>query len=590
MKAFILSTFTFFCLIFTSLAQERPLQTFSPVNPGDTVQYLEGQMWPKEVEAPYDRFPARAKKSVREVVWNLSKNTAGMQFRFRSNASQITVKYVVGGNLQMPHMPATGVSGIDLYAKDLNGKWLWCKGSYSFKDTIQYVFDITAENQEKALEYTLYLPLYNSVKWMTVEVPDSSTFKALPLRQEKPIVVYGTSIAQGGCASRPGLAWTNILSRKLDRPVVNLAFSGNGQLEPEVTSLITEIPARLFVLDCMPNLTREQLFPDDTIRNRIVHTVAQLRKDHPSTPILLTDHDGYTDGESNTVRKQLYERVNRVQRQVFDSLTLKVGMEEQLFYLDREHIGQDIESTVDGTHPNDLGMMHYAEAYATKLKEIFKEESDTSYITTPVTQYRDAPLYFWTDRHEAVLKLNQQYQPNIVFIGNSITHFWGGQPTGPNRGKDSWEKYFGKQQPLNLGFGWDKIENVLWRVYHDELKGISPKHIVLMIGVNNLAVSTDEEIKHGMEHLLKTIRAQQPKAKLLLMGILPCKDREDRVKQLNLQYQYLAKQLDISYADAGELFLQPNKKIKEELFSDGLHPNADGYALLGQFISNQLKK
>lgn len=589
MKAFILLTCTFFGFILNSPAQEENYKAFSPISEMDTVQYLEGQMWPKEVESPYDRFPARAKKSVREVVWNLSKNTAGMQFRFRSNAQQIVVKYAVGGNIQMPHMPATGVSGVDLYAKDLNGKWIWCKGNYSFKDTIQYVFDIAADNQDKPLEFTLYLPLYNSVRWMTVEVPDSSIFKALPARQEKPIVVYGTSIAQGGCASRPGLAWTNILSRKLDRPVVNLAFSGNGQLEPEVTSLIAEIPARLFVLDCMPNLTREQLFPDDTIRNRIDNTVAQLRKDHPNTPILLVDHDGYTDGESNRIRKELYERVNRVQGQVYDSLTTQASL-KQLFYLDRESIGQDIESTVDGTHPNDIGMMHYADAYAAKLKEIFNEEGATTYITTPTTQYRDAPLYFWTDRHEAALKLNQRYQPKLVFIGNSITHFWGGQPSGPNRGQDSWEKYFGKEQPLNLGFGWDKIENVLWRIYHDELLGIAPEHIVLMIGVNNLGGSTDKEIKQGLEHLLKAIRNRQPEAQLLLMGILPCRGRETRVAQLNQEYEHLAQKLDISYADAGQLFLQADKKIKEELFSDGLHPNAEGYDLLGRFMSNQLKK
>jgi len=570
-----------------SNGQEIVYKTFSPVNATDTPFYLEGQMWPKEVKKPYDRFPARAEETVRKEVWNLSTNTAGMQLRFRTNAQQIIVKYSVGKNLQMPHMPATGVSGIDLYAKDLNGKWIWCKGNYSFKDTITYVFDIAAENNQKPLEYTLYLPLYNSVNWMTVQVADSSEWKALPVRQEKPIVVYGTSIAQGGCASRPGLAWTNILSRKLDRPVVNLAFSGNGRLEPAVSSLIAEIPARLFILDCLPNLTGSQ-YTEDILRKKIINTIDTLRKKNPVTPILLTDHDGYTDAGANVKRKQLYERVNNIQRQVFDSLTQKIGVTD-LYYLDCKSIGQDIESTVDGTHPNDIGMMRYADAYALKLKEIFQENVEAYDITTPTTQYRDAPLYFWTDRHEAVLKLNQSYRPGLVFIGNSITHFWGGLPAGPNRGNFSWNKYFSKYQPLNLGFGWDKIENVLWRVHHDEFTDISPAHIVLMIGTNNLGSNTDEEINLGIKNLLKAIQLRQPNAKILLMGILPRRNMEERVLKLNQLYQRSAQQLGISYADAGKLFLQPNQLINEQLFSDGLHPNAAGYELLGRFISDYLK-
>jgi len=577
----------FLSLIVISQAQETHYKTFTPTGTSDTTQYLEGQLWPKEVKSPYDRFPARAEKTVRQVVWNLSTNAAGEQFRFRTDAKQIIVKYQVTGNLQMPHMSATGVSGVDLYARDLDGNWLWCTGSYSFKDTIQYTFNITPENQQKPLEYTLYLPLYNSVKWMTVQVPDSSGFEALPARLEKPIVVYGTSIAQGACASRPGLAWTNMLARKLDLPVTNLAFSGNGRLEPEVVSLISEIPARLFVLDCLPNLTGPQ-YTTAILTEKIVKAIDDLRAKQSNVPILLTDNDGYTDGGSNIKRKQLYERVNAVQHHVFDSLTQQVGL-KNLYYLDIKDIGQDIESTVDGTHPNDLGMKHYADAYATKLKEIFQEKVDTMAILSPKTQYRDAPLYYWADRHQAVLKSNQSYQPDLVLIGNSITHFWGGEPAGPARGQASWSKYFDKYHPLNLGFGFDRIENTLWRIYHDELTDISPKHIVVLLGTNNLGLNSDQEISMGMEELLKAIRLRQPNAHILLMGILPRRGMEEHVTQLNQRYQQLAKQLKISFADAGKLFLQQDKKINEALFSDGLHPNAKGYDLLGQFIDKELQ-
>ena len=93
---------------------------------------VEGQAWPEEVASPYDRMPSRAEKTVREAVWNLSRHGAGLMIRFRSNSSEIKVRYGVSGNHAMPHMPATGVSGVDLYAISSDGDWLWCAGKYSY--------------------------------------------------------------------------------------------------------------------------------------------------------------------------------------------------------------------------------------------------------------------------------------------------------------------------------------------------------------------------------------------------------------------------------------------------------------------------
>src|SRR5690606_29291766 len=138
--------------------------------------------------------------------------------------------------------------------KDQDGKWIWSAGKYSFGDTITYHFNNLSPSKA-GREYTLYLPLYNSVKWMDISVPSASSFVPNVPRKEKPIIVYGTSIAQGVSATRPGLAWTNILDRRLDIPLINLAFSGNGKLEPGVLDLIAEKDAKLYVLDCLPNLT-----------------------------------------------------------------------------------------------------------------------------------------------------------------------------------------------------------------------------------------------------------------------------------------------------------------------------------------------
>ena len=440
-------------------------KTWNPAN--DTMQVLEGQAWPHEVKDFYDRLPAKAEQSVREAVWKLSKNSAGLQMRFQTNASEIIIKYQVTGALQMPHMPATGVSGVDLYSKTIDGNWLWAAGRFSFGDTITYHFNNLLPNDQHVnnREYTLYLPLYNSVKWMEITVPKDAMFKPLAVRTDKPIVVYGTSIAQGGCASRPGLAWTNILGRKLDRPVINLAFSGNGRLEKELIKLLTEIDAKMYVLDCLPNLTSPDYYATGELQKRIVSSITELQNKKPLTPVLFTDHDGYTDGEINPVRKNEYVSTNKVFVQTFDSLTA-AGV-KNIFRLSKDEINQDIESTVDGTHPNDIGMMHYADAYVKEIRKILAEPEGTISTTIPVTQRRDANTYNWETRHNEVIAYNKLHLPKLILIGNSITHYWGGNPAEPrHNGSDSWEKYFAPRTTTNMGYGWDRIENVLWRIYH----------------------------------------------------------------------------------------------------------------------------
>ena len=563
-------------------------KTWNPAN--DSIQVLEGQAWPHEVKDFYDRLPARAEQTVRQAVWNLSKNSAGLQMRFQTNATEIIIKYQVTGALQMPHMPATGVSGVDLYSKTIDGNWLWAAGRYSFGDTIIYHFKNLLPNDQQVnnREYTLYLPLYNSVKWMEISVPKEALFKPLPARTDKPILVYGTSIAQGGCASRPGLAWTNILGRRLDRPVINLAFSGNGQLEKELIDLLSEINAGMYVLDCLPNLTSPDHYATGELKKRIVNAVTELQNKKPHIPILLVDHDGYTDEGLNPVRKNEYVSTNNVFKTTFDSLA-RAGV-KNIFRLSKEAINQDIESTVDGTHPNDIGMMHYADAYTKEIKTILEEPEGPVSTTVPVTQRRDANIYDWETRHNEVMQYDRLHPPKLVIIGNSITHYWGGQPAeARHNGGDSWEKYFSPRITTNMGFGWDRIENVLWRIYHGELDSISPKQIVLMIGTNNLQLNSNDEIATGLQFLIREMKVKQPDAGILLMGIFPRRNMEERIMQLNKMLANVAAQSKITYADARNIFVKKDGKIDESLFSDGLHPNAVGYEKLGAFIVARLE-
>ncbi|WP_298348329.1 SGNH/GDSL hydrolase family protein [Runella sp.] len=582
---------TLLLCLFTSLTFAQTPTDFTWWKPSDSkFPVIDGQAWSNEMRDTIQRFPPRAEASVRKAVWNLSRNSAGLSIRFVSNAPQIIIRYKVTGSASMPHMPSTGVSGVDLYGIDSDGTWHLASGKYSFKDTVVYNFDKLRPNDnyhKLGREYRLFLPLYNSVRDLEIGFPGGSIFTVLPQRMEKPIVVYGTSIAQGACASRPGMAWTNIVARKLDRTVINLAFSGNGRLEKEVVDLINEIDAKVFVLDCLPNLIYP-IVERKELQKRIIESVKSLRAKHPQTPILLTEHDGYTEGYLMPHRQPLFEEANQDLREAFGQLTTeKVA---NIYLLPISEIGMDLDCMVDGTHPNDLGMMRYAIAYEKKLREILQQPAGTLTTQIPTCHNREPGSYNWEERHNEILKLNQIEPTKILLIGNSITHNWGGKPLNNRiKGADSWQKYLEPLQVRNFGFGWDRVENVLWRVYHDELEGISPEKIVINIGTNNLHLNTDEEIVQGLKLLVQAIQIRQPKAKVILMGIYPRREQEARVLTLNKGIQSMAKSEGVGFEDIGKKLLLKTGKIDETYYSDGLHPNAAGYELLGKEIQPILR-
>lgn len=360
---FIITTFLLVSIGNVAFAQ-NPSSKVKFWNPQQSdVSYIEGQGWLGEMVGNYNRLPLKMKGVVGERLWQLSQNSAGLKIRFKTNAQEIIVRYVVNQEFDMPHMPATGVSGLDLYAKTAKGEWLWAAGKFHFNDTITYKFQhiLTKEYDSKELEYQLYLPLYNTVSWMEIGVQESAFFQPLTPRQHFPIVIYGTSIAQGACASRPGLAWTNILERKLGMPVLNLGFSGNGKLEKPLLNLMSEIDASLYVLDCLPNLTK---IPKDELEELIYNAVVSLKKQHPETAVLLTAHGGYTEENLSDIRKLEYENANKALDAAFKRL--KKNKINQIYMLSKNELGQGIETMVDGIHPNDLGMMLYAEGYFQK--------------------------------------------------------------------------------------------------------------------------------------------------------------------------------------------------------------------------------
>lgn len=342
-----------------SLLCQAQIRWYDPLDAGAVVH---GQGF-EEIRGSYVRLPDRAQGVVRDAVWGLSRHSAGLSIVFKSNASDLQVRYQVNGAYNMFHMPSTGVSGIDLFAKDSKGEVHWCAPQFppSFKDTITYKYDKIAYPEDGSYEYHMFLPLYNSVKWMEVGVPEGAEISFVPAPDQKPVVIYGTSIAHGACASRPGMCFGNMISRHLQIPVVNLGFSGNGRLEPEVLDFICEIDASVFVLDCLPNLSG---YTD--VKERVLNAVIRIRDDWDS-PILLVEHCG-NSGEETSQIQSVSRTVNAEQRAAYEAL-LAAGFED-VYYLTYEEIGLGVDGMVEGIHPNDVGMVHYASAYEKKLREI----------------------------------------------------------------------------------------------------------------------------------------------------------------------------------------------------------------------------
>lgn len=344
--------------------------TTTTVDPDAGIQWydvrplgVEGQGW-ADTKAPFDRLPARAEKTARPPVWGLSRQSAGLCVRFVTDATAVHARWTVTGkNLAMPHMPATGVSGLDLYVKAA-GKWQWVANGRPTGETTTARLAAGLAPGEK--EYLLYLPLYNGVSSVEVGVPAGAAVKKAdprPADRRAPIVFYGTSITQGGCASRPGMVHTAILGRRLDRPVINLGFSGNGTLDPDIAALLGEIDAAVFVLDCLPNLNAEQ------VAERTGPFVKALRKARPTTPILLVEDRTYANAPVLPALAGRNAASRAAYKKTYDSLV--AAGDRNLHYLPGDRlIGDDGEGTVDGSHPTDLGFMRLADAFAEALKPI----------------------------------------------------------------------------------------------------------------------------------------------------------------------------------------------------------------------------
>ncbi|MEW4530480.1 SGNH/GDSL hydrolase family protein [Maioricimonas sp. JC845] len=326
---------------------------------------VEGQGW-TDTAAPFDRLPARAEEKVRSAVWGLSHHSAGLAVRFVTDATTIQAHWkLISSRLDMPHMPATGVSGLDLYVRTDDGKWRWLANGRpaAQENTATLVSNIPAGTRE----YILYFPLYNGVSEVEIGIPEGATLSKADPRESgrKPIVFYGTSITQGGCASRPGMVHTAILGRWLDAPVINLGFSGNGRMEAEVAEFMAELDPSVYVIDCLPNISAGD------VTSRTEPLVRILRAAHPEVPIVLVEDRNYTDSFLIESKRTRNESSQAALRAAFERL--KAAGDENLYYIEgADLLGDDSEGTVDSSHPTDLGFYRQSEAMARVLRPILE--------------------------------------------------------------------------------------------------------------------------------------------------------------------------------------------------------------------------
>ncbi|MBI5394280.1 MAG: SGNH/GDSL hydrolase family protein [Verrucomicrobia bacterium] len=333
-----------------------------PLDWHDVTQWgVEGRAWPEmERRRWFDRLPAEAEGKVTPTVWNLSRDSTGMMARFKTDATVIWARYVLKSDrVGMPHMPATGVSGVDLYARDARGKWRWV---YVTKPDKKEVCQALASDLAPGLrEYAAYLPLFNAVESLEIGVTPGAKFEGLPPRAAKPIIFYGTSITHGACASRPGMVHTAILGRRFDRPVINLGFSGNGRMDAAVGEFLCKVDAAAYVIDCSPNMG------PDSVREKCPPLVKMLRAARPQTPIVLVEDRRFTNSWVRPEKNKFHTDNHAALRECYDALK-KQGV-KKLYYIPGDHLlGDDADGATDASHPNDLGFMRQADAFEKVLK------------------------------------------------------------------------------------------------------------------------------------------------------------------------------------------------------------------------------
>lgn len=338
----------------------------------DSLPLLGKGVDPASTTNRYQRLPDSLKTKVkRDAVYFLGTNSAGMAIRFASDAPAIDVKWNNLYKVNMNHMTPTGTRGLDLYTLLPDSTWTFVNTARPDLDN-KFTSTTVISNMEPVMrEYMLYLPLYDGIDSIYIGIDEDYILRqpAISLPEvANPIVMYGTSILQGGCANRAGMAHSNILGRRLNRDILNFGFSGNGQLDLEVADVLAAVPSpSMYVLDCMPNVNIAQL---DTL---MVPFVEILEKAHPGIPILFVEDVRFPHCRfDKRIAKEVNDLNVRV-KEVYDQLAARYP---NLYFLSSvDMVGHDHEAFVDAIHFTDLGFIRYADLLEPILIEIISKDS-----------------------------------------------------------------------------------------------------------------------------------------------------------------------------------------------------------------------
>ena len=368
-------------MAFAAIAGQEDIAKWDPRMAADKavvdtngVKWIDGRYLPIEgrwnlgdTKHYYMRLPDSLTTNVNGGVRGMRDNTSGMVFRFRTDSNFLVLRHApLHGWHAMPHMTEVGTSGWDVYRLDkTSGKWRFVASNHGARND-----DAHPGARLKRISWTpgdeciINLPLYNGVKEFEIGIASGSKVEApSPWASgvTKPVVFYGTSITHGGCCTRPGLGFVNIVGRELQVPVYGLGFSGSGVMEYELSDVISRIDASCYVLDCLWNMSfKEKDRPGRSVEGNYEKFLRNLRAKRPGVPIVMAEHCnvyGNAKDDKDRFIKGLYEKL------------IAEGWTDLVYLPNDEMYTGDYEGTVDGCHPNDLGMMSMARAFGKAVKE-----------------------------------------------------------------------------------------------------------------------------------------------------------------------------------------------------------------------------
>lgn len=335
----IIQFFHFFFIVFTQ-AQDLEYKSFK----------VHGKA--EEIDREYHRIDTVKYNDLPLNVKTLYTNSAGLFITFKSDAKDIYVKWCVTKSKPKLNLTSIANKGLDIYIKNNENQWQYAGSKGTMKECEEG--KLLSDLDGVLKEFIVYLPLYDEVKSIEIGVNRTNILKEKENPFTMNILIYGSSIVHGASASRPGMAYPAILSRKTGYNFINLGISGSAKMEKEVVDMLSNFEADMFILDCVPNSSPEQ------IKERTSYLIKSIRSKHPDVPILMIPSIVRELSHFNQEWKNKINLQNLNWKNEYEILR-KEGV-SNLFYLDSNNlIGDDHEGTVDGTHPNDLGFMRMVE-------------------------------------------------------------------------------------------------------------------------------------------------------------------------------------------------------------------------------------